>query len=588
MHRSAWTACARLSRNHLPGCVLRPIAGIDRARHQDSLCHEASGLYASVHPPLESERLWFGGSTPLSAYYCLGTLIIWLAYTTGDHVPPKSELQALYVQNRCAFADSGLAVGGTVARHSGPSPDQAGRGGPMSTLDALEPAADVIPNRRTAPSFRIVRALAHLLVWSLLLVPAIRSMARGWRPLGDDAAIAIGAWRTFTLHPPLVGQLTFATSTQGNSNPGPLEYWILGPFVHLDPGQGALLGSAILCAVILSVTIETLWRTAGMWAAVVFAVAIADMAITTPTPFLDPVWNSSFGFFWFAAFLGIAFAVGLGNLRYFPLLLFVGSVTIDSHLLYLPSMGCVLLGALICGWFARRPINRRWLWWTVIVAVLCWAGPLYQQFFEARPNISALLRSEGILSGGTVQRTEGFVFGLRALGRVGSLNPIWASPRPILPFASSNDIAHRNILLGLVMVAILVAVTVMARRHGHRALLSMCILSIAALLGTVILFASTPVSYYEAFIWINLELWLVGLCVWITLGLAAFVAIRPQIAIIRPQIAAIRPRTASPHSARRRPRFRSRANERVRSLPWGRQALPECWWSCFPTETSSS
>ena len=151
-----------------------------------------------------------------------------------------------------------------------------------------------------------------------------------------------------------------------------------------------------------------------------------------------------------------------------------------------------------------------------------------------------------------MQRTEGFAFGLRALGRVASLNPIWASPRPILPFASSNDIAHRNILLGLVMVAILVAVTVMARRHGHRALLSMCILSIAALLGTVILFASTPVSYYEAFIWINLELWLVGLCVWITLGLAAVVAIRPQLAVIGPQIAALRPRTASPHSARRK------------------------------------
>ena len=69
-----------------------------------------------------SNHLWnqnvFGSAEALlfSAYYCLGTLIIWLAYTTGDHVPPKSELQALYVQNSCAFADSGLLLGGTVER----------------------------------------------------------------------------------------------------------------------------------------------------------------------------------------------------------------------------------------------------------------------------------------------------------------------------------------------------------------------------------------------------------------------------------------------------------------------------------------
>ncbi len=239
----------------------------------------------------------------------------------------------------------------------------------------------------------------HLLVWSLLLVPAIRSMARGWRPLGDDAAIAIGSWRTLSLHPPLLGQLTFATSAKGNADPGPLEYWLLGPFTHLDPGQGVLIGSAILCAVALSVTIEVLRRTSGAWAAIIFSLVIADLAVVSPSPFLDPVWNSSFGFFWFASFLGIAFAVGLGNIRFLPLLLFVGSVAVDSHLIYLPAVACLLLAAPIFGWFARRPSNRRWIWWTGAVAIVCWAGPLYQQFFDANPNITALLRSAGITEG---------------------------------------------------------------------------------------------------------------------------------------------------------------------------------------------
>ena len=163
----------------------------------------------------------------------------------------------------------------------------------------------------------MVRAAPHVVVWILLLAPMVRSMARGWRPLGDDATIAIGAWRALSLHPPLLGQLTSATGGSNASDPGPLEYWLLGPFVHLDPGQGVLIGSALLCALILSVTIEVLRRTSGTWAAVIFTFVVVDMAIVSPTPFVDPVWNNSFGFFWFAAFLGVAFTVGRGHLAYY-------------------------------------------------------------------------------------------------------------------------------------------------------------------------------------------------------------------------------------------------------------------------------
>jgi hypothetical protein len=60
------------------------------------------------------------------------------------------------------------------------------------------------------------------------------------------------------------------------------------------------------------------------WAAVLFTFVIVDMAIVSPTVFVDPVWNNSFGFFWFAAFLGLAFTVGRGNLAYVPLLFFMG------------------------------------------------------------------------------------------------------------------------------------------------------------------------------------------------------------------------------------------------------------------------
>jgi hypothetical protein len=356
--------------------------------------------------------------------------------------------------------------------------------------------------------------------------------------LGDDASIAIQAWHSLSLHPPLIGQLTGATGQLTSagaitgatgmqvSNPGPLEFWLLGPFVHLDPGQGVLLGSAILCAVILSVTLEILWRSTGAWPTVIFSLVIADLAITSPTPFLDPVWNSSFGFFWFTAFLGIAFVVGLGNLRYFPLLLFVGSVTVDSHLLYLPSVGFILVATAICGLLNKKP-SGRWLWWTRAVLLFCWVGPIYQEFFESRPNLSLLLGSAGTLSGAPASKTEGLGFGLRALSRAASLNPIWASPRPIDPFASSNDISHRNPLFALVLLA-LVGIAAVAWRHKKPALMSMCVVSIGGSLGVVVLFTLTPASYLLAFVWVNLALWLVGICIWLTLGLAVITAIRSR------------------------------------------------------------
>ncbi len=410
----------------------------------------------------------------------------------------------------------------------------------MTTLALAEDTeVDVPQPALTAPSSRLLRIAPHVVVWILLLAPMVRNMARGWRPLGDDATLAIGAWRSLSLHPPLLGHLTSATGGVGigigganASDPGPLEYWLLGPFAHLDPGQGVLIGSALLCAAILSVTLEILWRTSGTWAALIFTFVMVDMAIISPTPFVDPVWNNSFGFFWFAAFLGVAFAVGRGNLRYFPLLLFIGSVAVDANLEYLPTVGLLLVATAVCGWFVRRPANYRWLGWTVVVAVICWTGPLYQQFFDARPNLSLLLRPAA--------NTEGLGFGLRALSRATALNPIWAAPRPIDELAASADIDHRGVLLGLLVFAILAAIAVVAWRHREKALLSLSVVTLGGSLGVVALFSRMPKGYLLSFIWVNLSVWIVGIGVWVTIGMAVFTALRPQWAEIRTQVAEVR------------------------------------------------
>ena len=342
---------------------------------------------------------------------------------------------------------------------------------------------------------RAVRVAPYAAVWIVLLLPTLRTMARGWRPVGDNATIALQSWNTFSLHVPLVGQGTGAASGVGGgqsaSNPGPLEYWLLAPFVHIDPGQGALIGSAVLCAAALSLGLYVLQKSVGPWAAVVLALVVADLAIVTPFAFVDPVWSPDFASFWFLSFLAVAFAVGSGNLRYLPLLVFIGSVTIDSHLTFAPSTALVLIAVVVCGLLLQRPDSYRWLWWTVGVAAVCWIAPLGQQLFGSHPNFTALLGSLGAGSGRSV-KTFGTGLGLHALARAASPKAVWATPRPIQPGEAYRDVLNGGHLVYCFVFFALVAVFVLAWRHKKTYLLSLSAVTTASAIGLVFLFARVP------------------------------------------------------------------------------------------------
>ncbi len=383
---------------------------------------------------------------------------------------------------------------------------------------------------------RVVRAAPYAAVWVVLLVPTLRTMARGWRPVGDNGTIALQAWNTFSLHIPLVGQGTGAANGLGGAqtvgNPGPLEYWLLAPFVHIDPGQGALLGSALLCGAALTLGVYVLQKTAGLWAAVVLAVVVADLAIVSPFAFIDPVWNSDFASFWFLSFLAVAFAVGSGNLRYLPLLVFVASVTIDSHLLFAPSTGLALIAVVVCGLLLQRPDNYRWLWWTVGVTAVCWIAPLGQQLFGSHPNLTALLKSFGVGSGQPV-KTFGSLLGLRALARAASPKAVWATPRPIQPGASYRDVLQSGHLVYCIVFFALLAIFVLAWRHKKTYLISLSAVTIASAIGLVLLYARVPRNYTLSFEWISQAVWIVGICIWLTGGYAVVIWARNRLSVRR-------------------------------------------------------
>jgi hypothetical protein len=160
------------------------------------------------------------------------------------------------------------------------------------------------------------------------------------------------------------------------------------------------------------------------------------------------------------------------------------------------------------------------------VGFVCWIAPLCQQLFSSHPNGSLLLHSGGVGSSDK-SHTFGFVLGLRALSRAASLNPIWASPRPIQPLVSSNDVGTRNLLF-LIVVPALIAIAVFAWRHKRPYLCSMSVITVASAAGIVALYARIPTTYFVSFVYVNLLVWVVGICIWLTFGLAAVTALRTR------------------------------------------------------------
>jgi hypothetical protein len=204
-----------------------------------------------------------------------------------------------------------------------------------------------------------------------------------------------------------------------------------------------------------------------------------------------------------------------------PFLVLIGSVTIDSHLLFLPSAALILIAAVVCGLLVRRPANYRWLWWAIGVAAVCWIAPLYQQLFDSHPNGSSLLHSA---FGGSI-KTFGWGLGFHALARAASPEAVWATPRPTQPVTSYGDVLHHGYLIFCVAFVALVVIFVLAWRHKKTFLASLSAVTIAGSVGLVSLYARVPKNYVLSFQWVSLAVWIVGICIWITViyGLVIFV-----------------------------------------------------------------
>ena len=332
---------------------------------------------------------------------------------------------------------------------------------------------------------------------------------RGWRPYSDNAAIAARAYQSLSLHPPLVGMSTVAGNGHALFDPGPLLFYLLALPVHIDPSRGLFWGAVLLCGAVLSVAIEAAWS-AGLWVAgAVLAFTTLDLLWLTPKLFENLPWNTLFPIPFFMAGVVLAWVVALGQVGWWPVLVFVASVAAQSHLTFvLPSVVLTLL-ALAFGLLATRRTRRlKWLGIGIAVGCVCWLAPVIQEMGSGSGNLSALARSNA------GEAPLGLGFALRLLGAAGSLHPLWLTHLPTAFFPLADFESGRSPWIGAVSVTLIFGVTAAALATGRRRLGALGAVTLSVAVSEVVTFAVFPADNSLSLSYLMNFLWVISILMW--------------------------------------------------------------------------
>jgi hypothetical protein len=338
----------------------------------------------------------------------------------------------------------------------------------------------------------------------------VSELARGWRPFGDDAAIASRAYESLTLHPPLIGMTSSLHLGTGHLlfDPGPLPFYVLAVPVHLDPLHGLFWGSALVAAAVLSLSIEAAWS-AGQWVVgAVVAFAALDLLWLTPSVFENLPWNAYFPLPFFMAAFVMAWVVALGKVGWWPVLVCVASVAAQSHLLFvIPTVALVLL-ALVLGLVTdRRPRRLRWIGVGLGVGFMCWLPPLIQEAGR-HGNLTALAHA------GKGRPTLGLGLGFRLLGDAGGLHPLWLTHLPTQFHPFIELLTRHGPWFGGVIFALLSVITLAALATGQRPLGTVGCIALALSASLLVSFAVFPTANFLSLTYLAVSLWVLSILIW--------------------------------------------------------------------------
>jgi hypothetical protein len=163
---------------------------------------------------------------------------------------------------------------------------------------------------------RRLAVLTGLLAALPVLVSTIHAIATGWKPVFDEAIVAVRAFDVFSSASPLVGQFSDA-SLKGEAvyNAGPLLFWLLAVPVRL-PGNWALpltMGAVNTACIVGSVLLAR--RRGGRLFMFATAVAVAAMSHSLPEGMLYTVLNPWSALFPLTLLFFLAWSVAWASTR---------------------------------------------------------------------------------------------------------------------------------------------------------------------------------------------------------------------------------------------------------------------------------
>jgi len=386
-----------------------------------------------------------------------------------------------------------------------------------------------VSSRASAALRRVsaVRAAAHVLVWLPFILALARSLHDGWRPVSDNAGIALRSWDVLTAHAPLVGQAT--RLAHGVYDPGPLQYWLLTVPVHIDPVHGVLWGGALWCMVAASLTIEAAWSAAGTLGGLLATAAVLGVLAWIPQITMLPCWNPWFGIMYLLAAIAACVAVLCGHRRWWPVLVVAGSIAAQAHLMFtITAIAVVVLGlgvGLVETYRARAGYG--WALTGLVVGLVCWSAPLIQQVTGRPGNLSALLHGQGP-SGSQA----GLGFGLKALAASAQPPPFWWTPESELLKLSRID--TRSAAVGLLILVLAVAVLAAAAYWlRSRRAVAVAAVSLTVAVTTMIMYSHIPKSSIvmtttsvNNLRYLMAPMYPVGVLFWLAAGVVVVLAVR--------------------------------------------------------------
>jgi hypothetical protein len=367
------------------------------------------------------------------------------------------------------------------------------------------------PGRRTA-----LRAVAHLAAWLPFVLGPARLIRGGWRPVGDEAAIALRSWNSLTAQGPMVGQAT--RLAHGVFDPGPLQYWLLAIPVHLDTTHGVLWGAALFCLVACSLAVEAAWSVLGPAGGLCASGLIIGLTLWVPGIAVTPSWNPWFGMVFFVAALAAAWAVMSGHRGWWPALVITASIAAQAHLMFTVPSGVLAVLALIVA-LVDSVRSRLSYWWALtglIAGAACWSAPLIQQYTSPDGNLGLLLRSSGATTG---PRTGG-AWSLKALSAAVQPVPIWLKSS-MQPTAIYQMISHRPAGFAVVVLVLLaVAAVTGVFPLRCRPLAALAVVTLVISLGSLVTYSGIPVRYtsLNTLGYLIVMLFPIGVLSWLVVG----------------------------------------------------------------------